>query len=231
MTLDLNDPRLAQLLTDMVDRRVRAALDTQARIRYGIVAAVDTGARTASLLLGGSATPSPGFVYPASSPPTVGDTVRAVNRGADRYIDANLTAAAAGSTGPRGVLGYAEVTANQTGITTEADLTGLSVSVTVAAGRRIRVTGQVRYGGTTSDDVATLRIKEGTISIQTAQLLVSRATGQANPTLTTAVVLTPSAGSHTYKLSLERPIGTGNMQLVASSNSPAFILVEDIDPA
>ncbi len=91
MTLNLDDPRLAQLLTDLVDRRVRAALDAQARIRYGTVAAIDGPTSTASLLLGGSTAPSPGFVFPPGSPPLIGDRVRAVNRGADRYIEENLT--------------------------------------------------------------------------------------------------------------------------------------------
>ena len=42
---------------------------------------------------------------------------------------------------PKGVLGYAQVTANQGSITTGSDLTGLSVTVTVPAGRRLKITG------------------------------------------------------------------------------------------
>ena len=42
-----------------------------------------------------------------------------------------------------GWIGYNEVTANQTPITTEVDLTGLSVAVTVGTARRIRISVHV----------------------------------------------------------------------------------------
>jgi hypothetical protein len=41
-------------------------------------------------------------------------------------------------------------------------------------------------------------------------------------------ILTPSTGSHTYKLSAERPQGTANITMQAGSTFPAFILVEDV---
>ena len=48
---------------------------------------------------------------------------------------------------PKGWLGYAQVVANQAGIgTTEVDLTGLTVTVTVPAGRRVRIIGHVVAG-------------------------------------------------------------------------------------
>jgi hypothetical protein len=144
--------------------------------------------------------------------------------------DPYTPAAAVDTVGPAGLIGYAAVTANQTGITTEADLTGLAATVTVSAGRYIRITGSIRYGGTTVDDVATLRIKEGTTLHQTSQMSIGRNTTQANPYMERSVILTPTAGSHIYKLTLERSVGTGNMQMVASVGAPAFIAVEDLGP-
>jgi hypothetical protein len=41
-----------------------------------------------------------------------------------------------------------------------------------------------------------------------------------------SVIVTPSAGSHTYKLKAE--VNDGSMQVVASAWEPCFILVEDI---
>ena len=90
--MDASDPRLAALITETVDRRVRAALDASESIRYGIVSAVAGG--RASVKLANGATASPGFAYPPMLVPKVGDLVRVVMRGADRYIDANLSAPA-----------------------------------------------------------------------------------------------------------------------------------------
>jgi hypothetical protein len=47
-------------------------------------------------------------------------------------------------------------------------------------------------------------------------------------TLHASVVLTPSAGSHTYKLSLARAAGTGSLTLGAGATFPAYIMVEGI---
>lgn len=129
------------------------------------------------------------------------------------------------------VLGWAQVTANQTGISSEVDLTGLTKTVSVdgaAVQKTVMITAQIRYGGTTIDDVATLRIKESTTVLAIAELSVGRATSEANPLLSCNALIEPTSGSHTYKLSLERSVGTGNMQMVASSTHPAFILIEDI---
>jgi hypothetical protein len=88
--MQLDDPRLAQLITSLVDRRVRAILDLSSSTRYGIVSAVDVANRRVTVLLGDSSDPSPGFVYPARYTPLVGDRVRVVIRGADRYVDDDL---------------------------------------------------------------------------------------------------------------------------------------------
>ena len=90
----LDDPRLAAAITSLVDRRVAAALAAGPQVRYGVVAAVDPGTSTCSVFLGASTAPSPGFVYAGHTPPVVGDQVRVMIRGADRYVDDVLTAPA-----------------------------------------------------------------------------------------------------------------------------------------
>lgn len=129
-----------------------------------------------------------------------------------------------------GTLGYAEVVANQTGIGAPADLTGLTVTVTVAAGRRIRISGATVAGIDTAVDQVSLRIKEGATQL-----------AEAPNTLTTAgrgyrydvsTVETPSAGAHTYKLTLGRDTGASTaITSYANSTTPAFLLVEDIGAA
>lgn len=127
--------------------------------------------------------------------------------------------------GPLGTLGYAEVTANQVSITTEVDLTGLTTTVTVQAGRRIRVTGSIAAANTATTNSDVLYIyQDGTLIAQAFTPAAPTAAGQ-HPQVVTAV-LTPSAGSHTYKLRQTNTGGTTTA--IASTNNKGYILVEDI---
>jgi hypothetical protein len=128
-----------------------------------------------------------------------------------------------------GTLGYEEVTANQGGITTETDLTGLSVTVTVGASRRIKVTAAGNVFRSVADGTSVLRIKEGVTTLQRLQYqpnVINEGEFRQG-----SAILTPSAGSHTYKLSLERTTGTGTVTFDAMADRPGFILVEDIGAA
>lgn len=142
------------------------------------------------------------------------------------FVSDEIVTASKMNTIPRGVLGYAQVLANQATITTEVDLTGLSAVVSVEAGRRIRITGSVRTTGTVTQNVARLKIKETTTTLQTAEMEQNR-TGSSE-SLEKSVVITPSGGSHTYKLTLEMSTGTGSISMVAGTGAVAFILVEDL---
>jgi hypothetical protein len=126
----------------------------------------------------------------------------------------------------RGSLGYAQVTATQGSITTEVDLTSLTVTATVNSGERIRVKGNILVQTSVANDIVYLRIKESTTVLQIASLILTNTADVY--VLPVEVILTPSAASHTYKLSLARQGGTGNISMVAGATFPAFILVEGI---
>lgn len=130
---------------------------------------------------------------------------------------------------PRGFLGYAQVTANQTGISSEVDLTGLSVTLTPAASRRIRISFQVAYNMVTTAGSAQTLIKEGSTVFTDVVMRIE--TVGVNATATGSVVITPSAASHTYKLTAAKASGGNTMNVGASSTRPGFILVEDLGPA
>lgn len=123
-------------------------------------------------------------------------------------------------------LAYAEVTALQTGISTETDLTGLTVTVTVPTGRRIRVTGQARVDTVTTAGHVIGRIKEGATEL--SRWLNEDIGASQTATSDNAVVFSPTAGTHTYKLTLEKFNGGNTVTMVAGATQPAFILVEDI---
>jgi len=123
---------------------------------------------------------------------------------------------------------YAQAIANQNGLTGEADLTGLSVTLVVGAGRRIQVSASVNIFVSTIGTHGNLRIRQG------ANQLMSRISrpGETNLQigLVASTILTPAAGTYTYRLSLQ-PGGGGTVSNLASPESPSFILAEDIGPA
>lgn len=120
-------------------------------------------------------------------------------------------------------LGYAESTTPQTGIGA-ADLTGLTTTVTVSAGERIKITGYVPFDQSTGDNYAELSIMEGATVI-TQAMQAQRIAGHDNTVIAIAVI-TPTAGSHTYKLRMAT--FTGTTSTLAAATRPCFILVERI---
>ncbi|MEK7570691.1 MAG: hypothetical protein AAB553_00315 [Patescibacteria group bacterium] len=122
-------------------------------------------------------------------------------------------------------IGYAEATTTQSNITSEVDITSLSVDVTVSTGGyKVRITGFLpRMYGTAGDRVA-FRIKEGSTTIQTAYYGVV-AEGAA---LIVEAIITPSAGNHTYKLTMQRDTGSNNVNLYMASDAQGFIHVEEL---
>ena len=126
---------------------------------------------------------------------------------------------------PRGILqgGYAQVTANQGSITAVVDLTGLSITVTVGAGRRIRVSGHVIMSNTAIGNCVVYIYEGGT---QLQEHIITCAAANGFTTNTPSVILQPSAGTHTYKLRAQASSGTGSTTALAID--PAWIMAEDI---
>jgi hypothetical protein len=126
-------------------------------------------------------------------------------------------------TPPGGTLGYAQVTANQTGISSATDLTGLAVTVTVATSRRIKITGHHQIVATVAG-LAFGEVRESTTTLgryDGANIAVN-----SRDTYDGSIIVSPSTGSHTYKLTLVPASGTFSLE--AAATIPAFILVEDI---
>ena len=183
------------------------------RILYGVA----TGANT--VLVAGSTV---AVVLPALSPVVSGDYVAVLATGADRLILGRVG-------GSLGVVGYAERTTNQGGITALADLTGLSVTWTAVTSRRYRLSfsGQaVNSTGSTMCDYVIATSANVQVVLR-SHFMVS---GGITPNGVGAeVYLTGLSGSVTYKVRASSP--SGALQISASATSPAFFTVEDIGPA
>lgn len=125
---------------------------------------------------------------------------------------------------PGGTLGYAQAVASQLSIgTTITDLTSLSVAVTVGESRRIRVSFSVPAQQKTSAGLMEVRIMEGATQLQ--RHLEHAGTAEFR-SMVNSVILTPTAGAHTYKLSAATSANT--LDMIAGATTPAYILVEDI---
>ncbi len=116
---------------------------------------------------------------------------------------------------------------NQGSITTAVDLTGLAVTVTVASGRRIRISAQIELASTVATDSVAMTIMEGATQLKNIPLGAMTNANTAYQ-LTGQVYLQPTAGVHTYKLQAARTLGSGTLTMSASGTDPAWIAVEDV---
>ena len=123
-------------------------------------------------------------------------------------------------------LGYVETSGtNQTGITTEVDLTGATVTVTIpAGGRRVRITGFCSMFSSVNGDVGALYISDGTSDVKSERTQCSSATSVGAHV---TYIFTPSAGSKTYKIRIGRVTGSGTL-LSENAVVPGYIHVEVI---
>jgi hypothetical protein len=126
-----------------------------------------------------------------------------------------------------GWIGRAVLTGEQTVAGTAISLTGSSLSVTVNANRWIKLSFSGAYamsGG--AGNRARFAIQEGS-----TEHLVSLWAASTNGTEAASffVCLQPSAGAHTYFVSLASPDG-GNAVLKGAATLPCTFLIEDIGP-
>ena len=131
-------------------------------------------------------------------------------------------------------LGYAQSTStfsNTPGANTYVNVTNLSVTVTVpSGGRSLRITAfspSIKCAADAGQTI-TWAIREGTTVLNRVVMQVN-AVNYNLPACCIAYVAAPSAGSHTYVVSLatsqaSKAVATENV----SSSSPAYILVEQI---
>lgn len=125
---------------------------------------------------------------------------------------------------PKGWIGYASVTANQTGIGTSAtDLTGLTITVDVPADRVIQVIGQVQANPSVAAYVTVTIVQTSTTIGRVGR---QYSDGDSFTMYGSVPPLQLAAGSYTFKL--QGLTSTGTFDMEASSTAPAFIAVIDL---
>lgn len=130
---------------------------------------------------------------------------------------------------PAGEVGSASITSSTT-FTTLQDISGLSVTFTALASRRYRVTAHGLLRSTVTTDIAQLLIADASsTTISVGQVACVSTTFAVSCSV--MAIVTPSAGSCTYKVRGVRSSGSGTITLDCASTYPAYIVVEDIGPA
>jgi hypothetical protein len=135
-----------------------------------------------------------------------------------------------------GLLDRAEITASSAAFNVEADITGLSKAVTIsaefaAAGRKLKISFCGGISGSVAGDQYAANIKEGATLLKRIQWRAGAAGGPGQETICGYVIITPTAGAHTYKISGIRVAGTGTGTIVADTGTnwgPAEITIEAV---
>ncbi len=136
---------------------------------------------------------------------------------------------------PSGKVGYAVITASQTGISTEADVTSLTVTWTAVSARLYRTSFFVfaDANGTASSQRPSVKVTDGS-NTKKLELFTEHnaaATAQSNVPLTGAILETGLSGSTTRKLRALSGGGGDTIDINAAADSPCYIIVEDVGPA
>lgn len=127
---------------------------------------------------------------------------------------------------PGGWIGYAERTTNQGTITAQVDIASVTVTVTAGSSRRLLAEASCRIDQAGSAANAEAYVLENAAVVSKSS--ITHPVGAAAMHFPKAV-RTPSAGFNTYNLAAAT--GAGVAAVIATSDQPAFILVQDIGPA
>jgi hypothetical protein len=130
---------------------------------------------------------------------------------------------------PRGVVGYATQLSSQGSITTEVDLTGLTVTWTAVAGRLYRASFRGPLSSTVGTDRIQLKLTTSANTQLASQVMIPNQT--SNIIFSSDYFGTPSAGSTTWKLRALRATGSGTVTMGASATDLAHLLIEDVGAA
>ena len=129
---------------------------------------------------------------------------------------------------PRGVMGYAKSTADSTTIsTTQADVSGMSVTFTAVANRLYRATFECFYS-VSSASQNQFFITDGSNN------MVDQIYTNSNlnfVSITLVYIFTTTAGSKTYKVRAETSAGTMTIYGATGANRSYSFVIEDLGPA
>ena len=137
-------------------------------------------------------------------------------------------ASTSGVSGARGLVAYAQITANSAGFTGAlVEIGGLFVTFTADPTRRYRTTAVFETSNTQANNVPVMAIRNavGTQLARSADTMSQAGIGQKQ---VIEVIESGLSGSQVRKVTGQTPIGGGTTTVIAAPEYPAFIMVEDI---
>ena len=144
------------------------------------------------------------------------------------FSTAQIFTSAQANNFPRGVMGYAKSTADSTTIsTTQADVSGMSVTFTAEANRLYRATFECFYS-VSSASQNQFFITDGSNN------MVDQIYTNSNlnfVSITLVYIFTTTAGSKTYKVRAETSAGTMTIYGATGANRSYSFVIEDLGPA
>jgi hypothetical protein len=134
---------------------------------------------------------------------------------------------------PAGCLNKVKRTTNTSAVSTQSDITGMAFSVTFNANRLIEL--KCWISAVSASDTSTwgqILIIEGstTLAYAPAGAPASAGLGTGPPVMVLALLEAPAAGSHTYKLALDRAGGSGTVTAAGAVDRPMVFMATDIGP-
>lgn len=125
----------------------------------------------------------------------------------------------------RKLIGYRQTISSQSGITTATDATGLTaVPFVVPEGRKIKVTYRSSLQSSVGTDVPQVYVQEGGTQLHSTYTPINQANIQQNAM--GEFLISPSTGTHTYKMVITRALGSGSITNSPSAPIPTYIKIE-----
>jgi hypothetical protein len=133
---------------------------------------------------------------------------------------------------PWGYMTSATVTSSQTGISTLVDVTNSSITFTGVANRNYRLSAIGNFNNSsTANNLVELNINTSGNTRLALGAVEMPATGAGvTITVTPWCIVTPGAGSVTYKLRAQA-VTSGTVDLLAGGTAPMIFMAEDIGPS
>lgn len=132
---------------------------------------------------------------------------------------------------PRGEVSYVEVTADQGSLTTEANITSLTLTFTPVGSRVFYIEAICKFLSTAASDAGQLAICTSAdahlaecdfyLPVTTSRMVTARALARVTPTDNVSV---------TYKVRASRVAGTGTFTMKAAATYPASLRIIDVGP-
>ncbi len=119
---------------------------------------------------------------------------------------------------------------NQTATTSEVTISGVTVTLTVAAATQVRFAARFHGYSSVAGDAITIRVKDGGTTVALWTVTANSASAATSATHSLDCVSELAAGAHTLTMTFVRAVGTGTITSAPTAFSPAQLEVEEIIP-